>query len=212
MTIIKQTSILLATLFSAVALCLPVKAQTLKQYDYLHPSVMEYQTTPVGVTIPTNTPEGGFIGTLVTWTTSFDTNNTMFQTNDMIEVNTGFENTANQNMEAFLGLRVNPLGPSGFAVGGTFYNDSVLGQITGVEGWLGWGFTHYDFRLTPEIAVGEKQDAFGNKVGRVTPSIVAEKAMSATTAAGMSLDLPILFHGPQNMTPTVKAFLTAKLY
>ena len=197
-------SLVLSTLLTVGLL--NVEGQTLKQYDYLRPNVMEYQVTPA-----TN-PATGFFGTLVTWTTSFDTNNTMFQTNDIFELNSGFENTANQNMEAFLGLRVNPFGPSGFAAGGTFYNDSVLGQITGVEGWLGWGFTHYDFRLTPEIAVGEKTDALGNKVGRVIPSLVAEKAMSLTTAAGMSLDLPIMFKGPQNATPTVKVFVTVKAF
>ena len=212
-----KPSILIMAALAAFTVCatagpMSSPAPSLSQYKAL-----DFQATPVNtITIPTNTTESGFFGTLVTWTTSFDMENTMFQTNDILEINSGIVNQANQNLEAYLGLRVNPLRTSstlpGLALGATFYNDSVLGQITGVEGWFGYGITHYDFRVTPEIAVGALQDQYGKKVGRVTPGIIAEKAMSATTAASIELDLPILWSGPQNMTPTIKAGVTAKLW
>lgn len=162
----------------------------------------------VAPAVPSNT----FFSTLITWTTSFDTSNTMFQPSGVIELYSGFVNNNNQNIEAEFGLRVNPSTNYGVAFGGTIYNNSVLGQVAGAEGWVGYGFAHYDFRLTPGLAVGYHADPLGVKRGRAYPFLRAEKAMSETTAAFIELGMPVAFVGQQNLVPDVTAGVTIKAW
>lgn len=140
-----------------------------------------------------------FILTLGSWVTSNPTNS-IFSTNDTLELSSGILNNNNQNMEMYVDARVNPVG--NFAVGGRFYNDSVLGTITGVGGYVGYGIVNNSIRITPEVEAGYDTSI---KSGYVAPTLMAEKAMTSNTYTQIGINVKMLFHGTQNLVPGVFA-------
>lgn len=147
----------------------------------------------------------GFFGTLQTWVTTNDQTNTCFLTNDVLELSSGVVNNNNQNMEAYMDIRVNPY--KGLAVGSRLYNNSVLGSIVGEGGYVGWAIVDHSIRFTPELELGYNNSI---KTGYVSPGFMAEKAMTQNTFTQLGLFLPFDFKGPQNLTPQVDIALGFK--
>ena len=140
----------------------------------------------------------GFLGTLQGWVMNNDTNNLCFVTNDVLELSSGVVNNNNQNIQAYMDVRANPY--KGLAVGGRFYNDSILGSVAGVGGYVGYAVVDSAIRITPELEIGYKT---GTKHGYVSPGLMAEKAMTQNTFTQLGLFMPVAFKGQQNFTPQV---------
>jgi hypothetical protein len=115
----------------------------------------------------------------------------------------GTANYNNESIEAIFGARVNPW--QGLALGPEIHNISDLGTVSQAGGFVGWGFSHYDLRLTPELAVYYRADT---KHAGLSPGLVLEKQMTANTAAGIRLDFPIDLHRDSYFSPTVSVWAT----
>ena len=140
----------------------------------------------------------GFLATVQGWVANNDTNNPCFTTNDVLELSSGVINTPNQNIEAYMDVRVNPW--NGLAIGSRFYNNSVLGTVDGIGGYVGYAIVDYSIRITPELELGYN---LAQKNGYVSPGLMAEKAMTANTFTQLGIFMPIQFSGQQNFTPQV---------
>lgn len=139
----------------------------------------------------------GFITTLAGWTVN-NPDGPMFKTNDVLEISSGALNNNNQNLQLYADLRVNPW--NGLAVGARMYNDNVLGTVTAVGGYLGWGIIDKTIRITPELELGYST---AQRTGYASPTLMAEKGMTDSTYTQLGINMDILFKGKQNFTPGV---------
>ena len=139
----------------------------------------------------------GFIGTLSSWTVN-NVDGPLFKTNDVLEISSGALNNNSQNIQLYADVRINPW--NGLAVGARMYNDNVLGTVTAVGGYLGWGIVDKTIRITPEIELGYST---AGRTGYAAPTLMAEKGMTDSTYTQLGINMDILFKGRQNFTPGV---------
>ena len=138
-----------------------------------------------------------FISTLTGWLTD-NPPSIIFSTNDVLELSSGVLNNNSQNLQLYVDARVNPLG--NFATGCRMYNNSVLGSVSAIGGYVGYGIINNSIRITPEAEFGYD---IGNHAGYVAPTLMAEKAMTSNTYTQIGINMHIVFHGQQNYTPGV---------
>lgn len=149
-----------------------------------------------------------FISTLSGWVVNNPPSDIFSPSNDVLELSSGALNNNNQQLQLYVDARLNvgnlfSLSPGGvqpFTGGVRFYNNSVLGTVTGVGGYVGYGIVNNSIRITPEIEFGYDTLAHA---GYAAPTLMAEKAMTANTFTQIGINMHILYHGAQNYTPGV---------
>ena len=165
------------------------RAQTLKQYDYLHPDVQEWQAAPPSGFSLSNTVIGSIFG----YFGSFNTN--LPVGTPMLSLWAGADTVDNQEMAASMGVEFMPFATStnaflsGLSVESVTRNATVAGTVLSEQAGIGWSITHVDTRLTGYIDIG---DRFDTKQVYFVPGLRVKKMLTSNTFAGTGIELPDL--------------------
>lgn len=152
----------------------------------------------------TNTPQGTFYDSVFGYFGSLNTNLPAVST---VQIWTGTANVRNQVLQAEFGGSLHPAVLGGFGVDAVLRNDVALGSLAAAQGGLSYHYILTDIDFAAFVHGGYD---WHNAVGYVSPGLRALKMLTPNTYSGVSLELPVAFHGAAGLTPTYGILLGFK--